>query len=44
MVLKQGTSVLKVLFSIGFGGGNGLKRFVKDADDPPLFGEGRNGD
>ena len=34
--------VLEVLFGVGFGGGDAVKRFVEDADDSPLFGEGRN--
>jgi hypothetical protein len=30
---------LKILFGVGFDSGDTLKRFVEDADNPPLFGE-----
>jgi len=30
---------LEVLFGVGFGGGDALKRFVEDADDTSLFRE-----
>ena len=40
--LKQSAGVLKILFGIGFGCGDAVKRFVEDADDSFLFGEGRN--
>ena len=43
MAFKQGTGVLEVLFGVGFGGGDAVKRFVEDADDPLLFGERGNG-
>ena len=39
VAFKEGAGVLEVLFGVGFGGGDALKRFVEDADDPPLFGE-----
>ncbi len=31
-------------FGVGLGGGNALKRFVEDADDPLLLGERGNWD
>ena len=43
VAFKQGAGVLEVLFGVGFGGGDAVKRFVEDADDPLLFGERRNG-
>ena len=43
MAFEQGAGVLEVLFGVGFGGGDAVKRFVEDADDPLLFGERRNG-
>ena len=43
VAFKEGTGVLEVLFGVGFGGGDALKRFVEDADDPLLFGERGNG-
>ena len=39
MALEDGTGVLEVLFGVGFGGGDTLKRLVQNADNPPLFGE-----
>src|SRR5712692_9923659 len=39
VTFKQSAGVLEVLFGVGFGGGDAVKRFVEDADDPPLFGE-----
>ena len=39
VAFKQGAGVLEVLFGVGFGGGDAVKRFVEDADDPLLFGE-----
>ena len=39
MTFKQSPSVLEVLFGVGFGGGEAVKRFVEDANDPLLFGE-----
>ena len=42
VAFKEGAGVLEVLFGVGFGGGDALKRFVEDADDPLLFGERRN--
>ena len=35
---------MEVLFGVGFGGGDAVKRFVEDAHDPPLFGERWQGD
>ena len=31
--------IIGILFSIGFGGGDALKRFVQQTDDPLLFGQ-----
>ena len=39
LAFEESTGVLEVLFGVGFGGGDALKRFVEDADDPPLFRE-----
>ncbi len=39
MAFKQGPRILQILFGVGFGGGDALKRFVKDADDAVLFGK-----
>ena len=39
VAFEEGAGVLEVLFGVGFGGGDARKRFVEDADDPPLFGE-----
>ena len=39
VAFKQGTGVLEVLFGVGFGGGDAVKRFVEDADDALLFGK-----
>jgi len=41
VTLKDSAGVLKVLFGVGFGSRDGLKRFVEDADDPVLFGNWR---
>ena len=30
---------MDILFGVSFGGGDALKRSVKDADDPLLFGQ-----
>ena len=43
MAFEEGAGVLEVLFGVGFGGGDTLKRFVEDADDPLLFGSGGTG-
>ena len=43
VAFEEGAGVLEVLFGVGFGGGDALKRFVEDADDPLLFGERRDG-
>ena len=40
VAFEEGAGVLEVLFGVGFGGGDALKRFVEEADDPLLFGEG----
>ena len=40
MAFKEGAGVLEVLFGVGFGSCDALKRFVQDADNPPLLGEG----
>lgn len=37
LALKQRTSVLEVLFSVGFGGGDAVKRFIEDGDDAMLL-------
>ncbi len=37
VAFEKGAGVLEVLFGIGFGGGDAVKRFVKDADDALLF-------
>ena len=39
VALKEGAGVLEVLFGVSFGGGDTLKRFVENADDPLLFGK-----
>ena len=39
VAFKQGAGVLEVLFGVGFGGGDAVKRFVEDGDDALLFGE-----
>ncbi|MBK6509418.1 MAG: hypothetical protein IPG06_08100 [Haliea sp.] len=39
MAFEEGAGVLEVLFGVGFGGGEALKRFVQQADDPLLFGQ-----
>ena len=39
VAFEEGAGVLEVLFGVGFGGGDALKRFVEDADDPLLFGK-----
>ena len=44
VAFEEGAGVLEVLFGVGFGGGDALKRFVEDADDPLLFGERRERD
>jgi len=42
VAFEEGAGVLEVLFGVGFGGGDALRRFVEDADDPPLPGEGED--
>src|SRR5450631_873832 len=44
MACEDGAGVLEVLFGVGFGGGDALKRLVEDADDPPLLGDRRQRD
>ena len=39
VAFEESAGVLEVLFGVGFGGGDALKRFVEDADDSLLFGE-----
>jgi len=39
VAFEEGAGVLEVLFGVGFGGGEALKRFVQQADDPLLFGK-----
>jgi hypothetical protein len=39
VAFEEGAGVLEVLFGVGFGGGNALKRFVQQADDTLLFGQ-----
>ena len=43
VAFEQGAGVLEVLFGVGFGGGDAVKRFVENADDALLFGEWRYG-
>ena len=38
VAFEEGAGVLKVLFGVGFGGGDALKRFVRNPDDPLLLG------
>jgi hypothetical protein len=38
VAFKQGAGVLEVLFGVGFGGGDAVKRFVENADDASLLG------
>lgn len=42
VAVEEGAGVLEVLFGVGFGGGDALKRFVEDVDDPLLLGEWRD--
>jgi hypothetical protein len=37
VALEKSTGVLEILFGGCFGGGDAVKGFVEDADDPPLF-------
>ena len=39
VAFEQGAGVLQVLFGVGFGSGDGDKRFVENADDALLFGD-----
>ena len=41
VAFKQSSGILEILFGVGFGGGDAVKRFVEDADDAPLLREGR---
>ena len=36
---EEGAGVLEVLFGVGFDGGDALKRFVQNADNPLLLGQ-----
>ena len=42
VAFEEGAGVLEVLFGVGFGGGDTVKRFVENADDPPLLGQRRD--
>ena len=44
MIFASGVSSKEVLFRVGFGRGDALKRLIEDADNPLLFGEGRIAD
>jgi hypothetical protein len=37
VTVEEGAGVLEVFFGVGFGGGDTLKRFVENANDPLLF-------
>ena len=39
IAFEEGAGVVEVLFGVSFGGGEALKRFVEQADDPLLFGQ-----
>jgi hypothetical protein len=39
VAFEEGAGVSEVLFGLGFGSGDAVKRFVEDSDDPPLFGK-----
>ena len=39
VAFKEGAGILEVLCGVGFGGGDALKHFVEEADDPLLHGE-----
>ena len=43
MAFEDGAGVLEVLFGVGFGGGDALKRFVEDADNPLLLAQRGSG-
>ena len=43
VALEDGAGIMEVLFGVGFGGGDALKRLVQNADNPPLFGERGHG-
>ena len=40
VTFEEGAGVLEILFGVGLCGGDAVKRFVEDADDPLLFGRG----
>jgi hypothetical protein len=42
VAFEEGAGVLEVLFGVGFGGGDAVKRFVEDAGDALLFRERGN--
>ena len=43
VAFEEGAGVLEVLFGVGLRGGDARKRFVEDADDPPLLGKRGSG-
>jgi hypothetical protein len=43
VAFEESAGVLEVLFGVGFGGGEALKCFVEQADDPLLFGQRGDG-
>jgi hypothetical protein len=43
VTLKNSPRILQVLFGVGFGGGDAVKRFVEEGDDALLFGEWGDG-
>ena len=42
VAFEQGAGILQVLFGVGAGDSDAVKRIVEDADDALLFGEWRN--
>jgi len=43
VAFEEGAGVLEVLFGVGFCGGEALKRFVQQANDPLLFDQRGDG-
>jgi len=43
VAFEEGAGVLEVLFGVGFRGGETLKRFVQQPDDPLLLGQRGDG-
>jgi hypothetical protein len=39
VAFEEGAGIFEVLFGVGFGSDDTLKRFIEEADDPLLFGE-----